>query len=332
MEFSTHLVRRFPGVPFNCHISVYMQTIVFEIPRYRVSDDQFPPCVVKETSGFKAAIVTNPVDYILSDTFADQHVVDPNFERNLRNSCEENTDNVGTKTFIVFQSKEDLGSFPATEGQCIAVHDEGQEKRFIYDCQDAPAPTVKNMTDIINMVLAATKAELEITGADKRIFGSGCFKTADEQCVYRAPNPSASANLVLVGPPMAPDEFMEKVKPVKTLVAKLENGVEQDTIEPLRDGVTDFGMRLLELVEALQLDPSLDDAYLRLWYLQLWDRADKFRCLFARRRRPRDLKDDRLQHEKNFRDRIAHRGVDRVDWRAIGSLQEKVLTYFKDQL
>ena len=64
--------------------------------------------------------------------------------------------------------------------------------------------------------------------------------------------------------------FMEKVKPVKTLVAKLENSVEQDTIEPLRDGVTDFGMRLLELVEALQLDPSLEDAYLRLWYLQLW--------------------------------------------------------------
>ena len=332
MEFTTNLVRYFPGVQFNCYISVFMQTIVYEIPRYRVSDDQFPPCVVKEASDFKAAIVTNPVDYILSDTFSDQHIVDPNFERKLRKNCEENTDNVGTKTFIVFQSKEDLGSYPAIGGQCIKVHDEGQEKRFIYDCQDAPAPTVKNITGTINMVLAATKAELEITGADKQIFENSCYKTIDEQCVYNGGTLTASASVEAVGPSIGTDEFWEKVKPVKTLVAKLENDVEQDTIEPLRDGVTDFGTRLLELVEALQLDPSLDDAYLRLWYLQLWDRIDKFKRLFARRRRPQNLRDDRLQHEKNHRDRIAHRGVDRVDWRAIRSLQEKVLSYFKYQL
>ena len=93
----------------------------------------------------------------------------------------------GPKPLSSFKAKRIWGSFPATDGQCITVHDEGQEKRFIYDCQDAPAPTVNNMTDIINMVLAATKAELEITGADKRIFGNSCFKTADEQCVYRGP-------------------------------------------------------------------------------------------------------------------------------------------------
>ena len=332
MEYTTNLVRSFSDTPFHCYISMFMQTVVYEIPRYRVLDDHFPPCVVKETYGFKAAIVTNPVDYILSITFTDQHIVDPNFEEKLRNSCEEDTDNVGTKTFIVFQSKEDLGAFPAIGGQCISVHVEGREKRLIFDCQDAPAPKVFNIREMINMVLAATKAELDITGADKQIFENSCYKTTDEQCVYNAGTLTASARLGSVGPPISPDEFMEKVKPVKTLVAKLENGVEKDTIEPLRDGVTDFGTRLLELVEALQLDPSLDDAYLRLWYLQLWDRVDKFRRLFAKRRRPQNLKDDWLQHEKNHRDRIAHRGVDRVDWRAVRSLQKKVLTYFKDCL
>ncbi|MYC22271.1 MAG: hypothetical protein F4X62_12425 [Caldilineaceae bacterium SB0662_bin_25] len=332
MDFTTHLVRRFSDTPFHCNISMFMQTLVYEIPRYRVSDDQFPPCVVKETSDFKAAIVTNPVDYILSDTFSDQHIVDPNFEKNLRSSCGENTDNVGTKTFIVFQCREDLGSFPANGGQCITVHDEGQEKRFIYDCQDAPAPKAKDNTDIINMVLAAAKAELELTGADKQIFGNSCYKTIDEQCVYMGVPPSGSVRVSLVGPPITHDAFLEKVTPVKTLVAKLENGVEQDTMESLKDGVTDFGTRLRELIEALQLDPSLDDAYLRLWYLQLWDRVDKFRRLFARRRSPQNLRDDRLQHEKNHRDRIAHRGVDKVDGRAIGSLQGKVLSYFKHQL
>lgn len=332
MEFSTHFVRRFSDTPFHCHIAMFMQTIVYEIPQYRVSDDQFCPCVVKETSGFKAAIVTNPVDYILSDTFMDQHVVDPDFEKNLRNECEEDTDNVGTKTFLVFQSKEDLESFPAIGGQCITMHEEEQERHFIYDCQDAPAPTVSNMTDMINMVLAATKAELELTGADKQIFGSSCYKTIDEQCVHMGVPPNISIGLDLVGPPITSNVLMEKVKPIKTLVAKLEERAEQNTTESLRDDVADFGARLLELVEALKLDPSLDDAYLRLWYLRLWDRVDKFSSLFAKRRSPRNLRDDRLLDEKNHRDEIAHRGVDKVDWRAIRSLQKKVLTYFKDCL
>ncbi|MCY3991306.1 MAG: hypothetical protein OXF50_08790 [Caldilineaceae bacterium] len=332
MEFSTHLVRRFSDTPFYCHISTFMQTLVYELPRYRVSDDQFCPCVLKETSGFKAAIVTNPVDYILSDTFMDQHAVDPDFEKNLRNECEEDTDNVGAKAFMVFQRKEDLGAFPATGGQCITMQEEEQEKHFIYDCQDAPAPTVNNITDTINMVLAATKAELEITGADKQVFGSSCYKTIDEQCVHMGVPPNISVSLDLVGPPISSDVFMEKVRPIKTLVAKLEERAEQSTTELLRDDVTDFGARLLELVEALKLDPSLDDAYLRLWYLRLWDRVDSFNSLFARRRSPQSLRDDQLHDEKNHRDEIAHRGVDKIDWRAVGSLQKKVLDYFKECL
>ena len=42
-----------------------------------------------------------------------------------------------------------------------------------------------------------------------------------------------------------------------------------------RRRIAQFGTRLEDLNGALQLELSLDDVYLRLWYLQLWDRIGK---------------------------------------------------------
>ena len=39
--------------------------------------------------------------------------------------------------------------------------------------------------------------------------------------------------------------------------------------------IAQFGTRLEDLNGARQLELSLDNAYLRLWYLQLWDRIEK---------------------------------------------------------
>ena len=70
MDFTTNLVRRFPGTPFQCRISKVMRTMIYEVPYYRISDGNFSPCVVKETDDFKAAVVTNPVNQVLTEAFS----------------------------------------------------------------------------------------------------------------------------------------------------------------------------------------------------------------------------------------------------------------------
>ena len=290
MGMTTHAVRLFPGTPFRCRISQYMRMVIYEVPYYRVSDGHFSSCTVMETDDFKASVVINPVNHVLAETFSDQHIVDLNFEGKLREACEKEESGSESKIFVVFQSKEDLGLFSTLEGQCLKVQDEGQEKSFIYDCIDAPAPDLTDTTASMNIVLTAIRAEFEIAEAMQKVFDNSCYKTDEGQCLYEGGKLSVTAHLTKIGPPITPDSLMDKVEASKLLVTKIGESIERDKIESLRDDADGFGTRLGEMVEALQLDPSLDSAYLRLWYLQLWDRVEKFRFLFARRQRPPELR------------------------------------------
>ena len=94
-----------------------------------------------------------------------------------------------------------------------------------------------------------------------------------------------------------------------------------------------FGKRLEELTEALQLDTSTDDSYLRLWYLKLWDRVEKFgkgcrpRLQLLLSNDPNNLRD-----EKNHRNDIAHRGVEKIDTKLLQSFQKKIFRIIKSKL
>ena len=89
----------------------------------------------------------------------------------------------------------------------------------------------------------------------------------------------------------------------------------------------DFGVSLEELTEALQLDETRDNAYWRLWYLQLYNRLEKF----GRQCRP-GLQlghQEGLSDEGDHRNLIAHRGVDRIDGTLLRSIQTKTIDIIK---
>ena len=282
-----------------------------------------------ESDDFKATVVTNPVSYVLEDDFSEQHKVDVNFRKALKKACEKYENEPKKTISVVFQLKEDLGSFAAVDGQCIKTEFEGRKRLAIFDCLDGPAPDPDEKTSSVNIVLAAVKAAFEVTGALEKVFDERCFKTDDEQCLYED-KISVSARVHLVSP-LSPADLAAKSEASKKLIKKIAIGITTGKTNLRQPVVNDFGILLEELVEALQLDPSPDSAYLRLWYLQLWDRVNRIRRSFGRRR-PKILNDANLEDERSHRNEIAHRGVDTVDGAMLKSLQTKAFRFIRKNL
>ena len=328
MEYSVALVQKGGGTPFHCYITEYMRTIIYRIPSHKVVGGHVVPTVVKETTDFKATVITNPVNYISNDGFSDQKSVDRGFEEALKNVCEE--DKAEKTIFVAIQFKENLGMFPAVGGQCVRHEIDSKETIIVYDCTDARGPNPDQKTGTVNVILTAVRAELEVTDALEKSFDKECFKTDGGKCVYRG-HIDGSAHVILVSP-ISSDDLTKRLQASRLLATKLEESIGLDRVDLLRTEANDFGTRLRELVEALQLDPSMDSAYRRLWYLQLWDRVEEFRRLFARRQRPPELRNNSLEDVTNHRHAIAHRRVDRLNGKMSRSLQQKAFDYFKQHL
>ena len=328
MGYSLAFVQSLGGTPFPCYITEYMRTVIFRIRRYYVKGGHLAPIVVKETSDFKVSVVTNPASYNLNDGFSDQQFVDGGFEGALKRDCEEAENKAEKTIFVTIQLKENLGLFPATDGQCVRKEYEGKERLFIYDCIDAPGPKPDQKTRSMKIVLAAIRAELEVTGALEKVFDEDCYRADGGQSVY--PIQPRMRAYVTRKSPITLHELSTRMTACKGLVTEIEDRISRNKIASLKPGVSDFGMHLEELVDALQLERSRDGAYLRLWYLQLWERTNALRMLF--KKRPPELNNNSLAAERNHRHAIAHHEVDKIDGAMFESLQKKVFTYFKRSL
>ncbi len=324
MEISTTLVRRMGGVPFPCHITEYLQTTIFRVPTYRVEKGHVAPCIVKKANDFKVSVVTNPVSYLLNDSFSDHRLVDEYFEEALRKCCLEDEDKPEKTIFVVVQVKEDMGSFPVVGGQCAMFLHENVETYMVFDCSGARAPLPKDQSENISIVLTAVKAELEITDALEKSFDAHCFSTRESKCVIKG-ELSGSAHVQVVSPITAHD-MIARSQAIKNLVARIESEIKQ----PSQKRPQHFGDRLGELTKALQLDPTTDDTFLRLWYLQLWERTQELGDAF--RPKLQLLNDQDLKDEKKHRNDIAHYRVTTLDWKMLRSLQEKVFGILKQRL
>lgn len=324
MEIGTALVRRMGGVPFPCHITEYLQTTIFRIPTYKVEKGHIAPCTVKKTNEFKASVVTNPVSYLLNDSFSNQRFVDESFGEALRQCCKQEEDKPEKTIFVVVQLREYMGTFPVVDGQCARFLFENVERYMVFDCSGARAPLPKDQTENISMVLSALKAELEITDALEKAFNANCFDTLENKCVIRG-EVSGSAGVQLVSP-ITSHDLSARAQAIKNLVARIESEIEQ----PSQNRPQHFGERLGELTRALQLEPTTDDTFLRLWYLQLWERTQELGDAF--RPKLQLLNDQDLKDEKQHRNDIAHYRVDALDWAMLRSLQKKVFGILKQRL
>ena len=106
-------------------------------------------------------------------------------------------------------------------------------------------------------------------------FNARCYRADDGQCVFPW-RVEVSEPTVEVIRPIGATEVRDKAGAAGALVAQIEKSIQTSYSGAQTGRGPDFSVCLEELIEALQLDETKDHKYWRLWYLQLYDRLEKF--------------------------------------------------------
>ena len=314
------------GTPHVCHLSEYMRTIVYEIPGFIVWEaDDIAPARISETPGVRAAVVTNPQAYIRGDNFSNQYELDRGLREELRDLVEANEGKSEKVLYIVVQVKDDMGSAPAVNGQCIKTTlADGTEMISVVDCEEVPVHRPDERTRSINSVLTAVRMEYEVTEGITRVINQGCYLSDNGECVYRF-GVGGSAYL-RVRSPISPDAIAQKSSNCRELFDSIEANIEDANNGSRCKWRTDFGEHLQDLVEGLQLEPSTDDSYHRLWFLRLCHVAEEFgrTCKWQFRNDQKTV--------RKYRDDVAHPGVEKIDMGMLKSFQRELFRVIRSKL
>ena len=314
------------GDAYACQLDMYFRTIVYGLPRYVVQEEELSPVILNDTSHFRAAMATDPSSYLDESDFSDQFRSDRNSADFLRAKLGPVMEGGDGRVFIVVQIRQDLHSFSAIDGQCRQVNGE----LALINCGEPHVPAIDATQDSINAVLTAVKMELDITdGLDKHL-DTPIYRTDDGKFVHWADvQMTATAS---VTHPIEAQELKAKANAAGVLIDKINRGIAVGAEAPVRSRQRrqNSVRRLAELIDALQLDPTTDDAYRRLWYLQLWHRAIKYGKALTPRLQL--LSDHDLRAEKDHRNNIAHRGVERADGTFLRSFQQKLFDIIRSHV
>ena len=181
-------------------------------------------------------------------------------------------------------------------------------------------------TRTINAVLTAVRGEFGITDGMEPCYNTRCYRADYGQCVHPI-RVNFGEPTVTVTTPIEAEEVANRAGAAAALAKQIEQSMQASYtgIQPGRG--PDFGVYLEELTEALQLDETRDHSYWRLWYLQLYDRLEKF----GKQCRPRLQlgNQEGLSDEGKHRNLIAHRGTDRIDGALLRSIQTKAIDIVK---
>ena len=310
---------------YDCRLETYYRTIVYELPNYVLDDELAMPGILHDTSDLRAAVVTDPVDYLRGSDFSDQFRSDANSADELRDKLGDFTENAGGRLCIVIQLRQDLGSFPAVDGQCRKINGE----LALINCDGPYVPAIDDPRDRINTLLAAIKMELDITDGFVKHLDTPIYRTDDGDFVHWL-NVQVSAAVGSVVRHIGIEDFTAKIAATRGLCDRIDKAMAASSVRlvikpKLRQG---FPERLADLMAGLQLEPSHDDAYRRLWYLQLWHRAEEF----GKAVKGQVLNRGDLTAERDHRNAIAHPRVERADGSLLQSFQQKLFGIIRDHV
>lgn len=311
---------RLIGTDYHCYLVEYMRTIVYKIPRFEVRRSDPGAWTIFEELGFRASVVIDPFSYLRDEGLSNQFDFEDNYQIALTESCP--AQDSGEALYLVIQFKEDLVPFAAFDGQCRRLSLNGVESFILVECGGPYVPNPNERKRTINAVLAAVRGEFAITVGMEPCFDTRCYRSDCGECVHpwRAEIGEAVGR---VTSPIDTGEVTERAAAAAELASQIESNFKVPHRGTQASRGTDFNLCLEELLEALQLDETRDHAYWRLWYLQLYDRLEKF----ANQCRPRLQlgNQEDLRDEHNHRNLIAHRGIERIDGSLLRSIQEKII-------
>lgn len=293
------------GIPFECLLSERLRTTIYRITQFFAPAGEGFSRVVFDTVGFRAGVTTGPEEYFAQNDLTGQFVDDPTYRDWVRECCNTGTDTSVANLHVVLQVKQELNAWPATDGQCWKA-DLGRGEHLLFVENGAhPVPPSDDKPHWRNAVLAAVRIELDVTGGFDTIADQVSFRTTDDLWLdllrLSVSRPEGST-----ATPLAAHDLCQKADAITWLTNQLRAQVEGGASTPLR-----------QLLEALQLGPLMDDAYRRLWFLQLHDRCRRF--LHSQGRKIAEEK--AFENVNNHRNEVAHEGVERIDLQLMKQLQ-----------
>ena len=295
------------GVPFGCLLSERLRTTIYRVPQFLAVAGEGFSSVVFDAAGFRAGVTTSPEEYFLHNDLGGQFAGDPTFRPWVLEHCNTGAGTSGTGLHVVLQVRQELNEWPATDGQCWKV-DFGCGEHLLFVIGGAhPVPPSDDKPHWRNAVLAAARIKLDVTGSFEKAADQVSFRATDDRWLDLL-RLSASSPEVTISSPLTAHDLGEKAGAIALLAKHLETqGDSNANSEPLR-----------QLLDALQLEPLTDDAYRRLWFLQLHDRCR--RLLHSSGRKIHEEK--AFEKVNNHRNEIAHEGVERMDLQLMKQLQQ----------
>ena len=297
------------GVPFECQLSERLRTTIYRVTQVFTAPGEVFSSLVVDVDDFRVGVTTSPEEYFAQNDLPGQFANDPDYRAWVSERCSTQQGTPRENPYVVLQTRQELNAWPATDGQCWKADLGRGEQLLFVDGGALPVPSSDDKPHWRNAVLAAVKMELGVTGNFDNVADQVSFRTTDGQWLDLL-RLSASSPEISLSTPLSAQDLQQKTNQIVLMADHLRAEV---------DLVGTYATSLEELLEALQMNPSTNDAFRRLWYLRLHDRCKRFLGSCGRK----------INEEPDFkavnvhRNEIAHQGVEKIDLRLMKELEER---------
>ena len=290
-----------------------------------------PPLMIAEDEAFRAAVLSDLPGYFQQDVFP-HYAVDVSLRDGIGRVYRKMLSQNKSRNPPIFLVTEEYRTIPATQfanGECFLIDEwrdgealieggrEGRRALLAFKTTNGAWPDFPRDSHAVNTVLAAVKVEQNVTHHFDELYSCSCFVSDDGRAVYTVElTMSVSYGGVRVSSPVDTDGLRGRIAGVRLI----HDGLRYDSQKT---------PQVAELVDAILLDKSQDDAHFRLWYLRLWQAVVDAKRILGRPKLERDANaiagSLTAVQLKEYRDRIAHWWTGKVDFSFVTGLQQTVL-------
>ena len=321
-----------PGwLPTECTITGYCRTSIFEFPgSYLV--ESVPPQRIYSDGDLTAGIVSDLPAYFEKGSPGSLHyTIDVSLRARARSTYEKAVAETSSRSqqtvplFLVVEEHREGTPTTLKSGECFTIDEfrdgeerieggrQGERALVAVKTIDGSWPNIPPDTHTINVVLAAVKAEQDFAQHIEMRYRCSCFVSTEGQAVYMVV-PRIGPVTGRTASRLDSSDLRDKADRIASMLQHMVSEAEPAT---------------LELLEALLLDNTKDDNYLRLWYLRLWQAVEdagghlgrpqlnNVTDVIAGKRTPKEL--------KNYRNQIAHWYTGRINLSYVSDLQHTAM-------
>lgn len=261
-----------------CTVTGYCRTSVFEFPgSYLTSEEPVRHQVISERSGFKATVVSDlPAYFHQGHSKLPHYAIDVSLRdgvhRVYRREVEQRNRS-GMPMFLLVEQYEDVPATTFANGECFVIDErvdgrevveggrEGYKALLAIRTINGAWPDFEPDTQAVNTVLAAVKAEQDVTHHIQERYSCSCFVSDDRRAVYTLyPTISIGYGGVRTDSPVDANSLERKVQRIRSI----HDGMRRDSAAM---------PQVAELIDSVLLDKTQDEGHFRLWYLRLWQAA-----------------------------------------------------------